>query len=156
PFWGVIGVAPPPSMGRVPSGPPNVFGGNMDNHSLQPGTSLFLPVHAPGALISIGDGHAVQGDGEVGMSAVEASLTGEIEVVLHKGMHTNWPRTETATHYMTMGLNEDLNQAAKIATREMLNFVVATKGMSRDDVLMLLSAAMDLHIAEIVDGTKGV
>jgi acetamidase/formamidase len=156
PFWGVIAVAPPPSMGRVPSGPPSVFGGNLDNHDLQPGTSLFLPVHAPGALISIGDGHAVQGDGEVGMSAVETSLQGEIQVVLHKGMHTNWPRAETPTHYMTMGLSEDLNQAAKIATREMLNFIVNTKGLPRDDVLMVLSAAMDLHVTEIVDGTKGV
>jgi acetamidase/formamidase len=156
PFWGVIGVAPPPSMGRVPSGPPNVFGGNMDNHDLQPGTSLFLPVHARGALISIGDGHAVQGDGEVGMSAVETSLKGEIQIVLHKGMRTTWPRAETPTHYMTIGLHEDLNQAAKIATREMINFIVATKGLPRDDVLMLLSAAMDLHVTEIVDGTKGV
>jgi acetamidase/formamidase len=156
PFWGVIGVAPPPSMGRVPSGPPNVFGGNMDNHDLQPGTSLFLPVHAPGALISIGDGHVVQGDGEVGISAVETSLKGEIQVVLHKGMHTNWPRAETATHYMSMGLHQDLNQAAKIATSEMLNFIVATKGLPRDDVLMLLSAAMDLHVTQIADGTKGV
>jgi acetamidase/formamidase len=156
PFWGVIGVAPPPSMGRVPSGPPNVFGGNLDNHDLQPGTSLFLPVHARGALISIGDGHAVQGDGEVGMSALETSLKGEIQVVLHKGMRTTWPRAETPTHYMTMGLSEDLNQAARIATREMLAFIVATKGLPRDDVLMLLSAAMDLHVTEIVDGTKGV
>jgi len=156
PFWGVIGVAPPRSMGRVPSGPPNVFGGNMDNHDLQPGTSLFLPVHVPGALISIGDGHAVQGDGEVGMSAVETSLKGEIQVVLHKGMHISWPRAETPTHYMTMGLHEDLNQAAKLATREMLNFIVETKGISRDDALMLLSAAMDLRVTQIVDGTKGV
>jgi acetamidase/formamidase len=156
PFWGVIGVAPPRSMGRVPSGPPNVFGGNMDNHDLQPGTSLFLPVHVPGALISIGDGHAVQGDGEVGMSAVETSLKGEIQVVLHKGMRITWPRAETPTHYMTMGLHEDLNQAAKIATREMVNFVVETKGLSRDDTLMLLSAAMDLRVTQIVDGTKGV
>jgi acetamidase/formamidase len=156
PFWGVIGVAPPRSMGRVPSGPPNVFGGNMDNHDLQPGTSLFLPVHVPGALISIGDGHAVQGDGEVGMSAVETSLKGEIQVVLHKGMHITWPRAETPTHYMTMGLHEDLNQAAKLATREMLNFIVETKGLSRDDTLMLLSAAMDLRVTQIVDGTKGI
>ena len=156
PFWGVIAVAPPPSMGRVVSGPPNVFGGNMDNHDLQPGTSLFLPVHAKGALISIGDGHAVQGDGEVGMSAVETSLKGEIQVVLHKGMHITWPRAETPTHYMTMGLNEDLNQAAKIATREMLNFIVENKHLSRDDALMLMSAAMDLHVTQIVDGTKGV
>ena len=156
PFWGVIGVAPPRSMGRVPSGPPNVFGGNMDNHDLQPGTSLFLPVHTSGALISIGDGHAVQGDGEVGMSAVETSLRGEVQIVLHKGMRIGWPRAETPTHYMTMGLHEDLNMAAKMATREMLNFVVETKGLSRDDALMLLSAAMDLHVTEIVDITKGV
>src|SRR5712671_1582023 len=156
PFWGVIGVAPPRSMGRVPSGPPNVFGGNMDNHDLQPGTSLFLPVHVPGALISVGDGHAVQGDGEVGMSDVETSLKGEIQVVLHKGMRITWPRAETPTHYMTMGLNEDLNQAAKLATREMLNFIVETKGLSRDDTLMLLSAAMDLRVTQIVDGTKGI
>src|SRR5262249_28197057 len=156
PFWGVIGVAPPRSMGRVPSGPPNVFGGNMDNHDLQPGTSLFLPVHHAGALISVGDGHAVQGKGEVGMSAMETSLRGEIQVVLHKGMQTRWPRAETPTHYMTMGLDPDLNQAAKIATREMLNFIVATKGLHRDDVLMLLSAAMDLHVTQIVDGTKGI
>jgi acetamidase/formamidase len=143
-------------MGRVPSGPPNIFGGNMDNHDLQPGTSLFLPVHAPGALISVGDGHAVQGDGEVGNSAVETSLKGEIQVVLHKGMRTGWPRAETPTHYMSMGLDPDLNQAAKIATREMLNFIVATKGLPPEDVLMVLSAAMDLHVTQIVDGTKGV
>jgi len=156
PFWGVIGVAPPPSMGRVPSGPPNVFGGNLDNHDLQPGTSLFLPVHTRGALISLGDGHAVQGAGEVGMSAVETSLKGEIQVVLHKGMRITWPRAETPTHYMTMGLHEDLDQAAKIATREMLNFIVETKRLPRDDVLMLLSAAMDLHVTQIVDVTKGI
>ena len=156
PFWGVIAVAPPVSMGRVPSGPPNVFGGNLDNHDLQPGTSLFLPVHAKGALISIGDGHAVQGAGEVGMSAVETSLKGEIQIVLHKGMHTNWPRAETPDAYMTMGLSDDLNQAAKIATREMLNFIVETKHMSRDDAFMLMSAAMDLHVTEIVDGIKGI
>ena len=90
------------------------------------------------------------------MSAVETSLKGEIQVVLHKGMHITWPRAETPTHYMTMGLNEDLNQAAKIATREMLNFIVETKGLSRDDTLMLLSAAMDLRVTQIVDGTKGV
>ena len=97
PFWGIIGVAPPRSMGRVPSGPPNVFGGNMDNHDLQPGTNLFLPVHASGALISIGDGHALQGEGEVSLSAVETSLKGEIQVVVHKNTPIKWPRAETAT-----------------------------------------------------------
>jgi acetamidase/formamidase len=156
PFWGVMGVAPPVSMGRVPSGPPNIFGGNLDNHDLQPGTSLFLPVHVRGALLSLGDGHAVQGAGEVGMSAVETSLKGEIQVILHKGMRITWPRAETPTHYMTMGLHEDLDMAAKIATREMLDFIVDTKKLPRDDVLMLLSAVMDLHVTQIVDVTKGI
>jgi len=156
PFWGVIGVAPPPLMGRVPSGPPNVFGGNMDNQDLLPGTSLYLPVHAPGALISIGDGHAAQGGGEVTGGAVETSLKGEVQVVLHKGMRITWPRAETPTHFMTMGLHEDLNQAVKIATREMLNLIVETKGLPRDDVYMMLSAAMDLNVTQIVDGTKGI
>ena len=156
PFWGVIGVAPPVSMGRVPSGPPNVFGGNLDNHDLQPGTSLFLPVHVKGALISVGDGHAVQGAGEVGMSAVETSLKGEIQVIVHKGMRITWPRAETPTHYITMGLSEDLDQAAKIATREMVNFIVESKKVPRDEALMVLSAAMDLQVTQIVDGIKGV
>ncbi len=156
PFWGVIGVAPLRSMGRVPSGPPNVFGGNMDNHDLTAGSTLYLPVHVPGALLSIGDGHAAQGNGEVGLSAVETSMKGEIQVVLRKDMQLRWPRAETPTHYMTMGLHEDLNQAAKIATREMINFIVETKGLSRDDAYMLCSATMDLMVTQVVDGTKGI
>ena len=88
PFWGDIGVAPPASMGRINASIPGVHGGNMDNHDLVAGTSLFLPVHVPGALLSIGDGHAAQGNGEVGLSAIETSLKGEIQVVLHKGKRT--------------------------------------------------------------------
>ena len=156
PFFGILAVAPPPNYGLCSSVEPREFGGNIDNKEFVPGSSLFLPVFVPGANFSCGDGHAVQGDGEVGMSAVETSLRGEIQVVLHKGMRITWPRAETPTHYMTMGLNEDLNQAAKLATREMLNFIVETKGLSRDDTLMLLSAAMDLRVTQIVDGTKGV
>jgi acetamidase/formamidase len=156
PFWGDIGVAPPPSMGRIVSSPPNINGGNMDNHDLQPGASLFLPVHVPGALLSLSDGHASQGNGEVALSAVETSLKGEIQVVLHKGMRIRWPRAETPTHYMSMGFHEDLNQAAKIATREMINFLVATKGLSPDDAYMLCSATMDLMVTQVVDGTKGI
>ncbi len=156
PFWGVMGVAPPPSLGRVSSGPPNVFGGNMDNRRLGAGSTLFLPVHVPGALISIGDGHAAQGDGEVCLSAVEASLAGEIQVVLHKGKRLRWPRAETPTDYMTMGLAADLDDAARLATREMLDFLVDVKGMSRDDAYLLASAAMNLAVTQVVDGTKGV
>ena len=156
PFWGVMGVAPPVSMGRVPSGPPNIFGGNLDNRDLGAGSTLFLPVHVPGALLSFGDGHAAQGHGEVCLSAVETSLRGEVQVVLHKGRHLRWPRAETATHYITMGLATDLDDAAKIATREMLDLLAESKGMSREDAYMLASAAMDLIVTQVVDGTKGI
>src|SRR5204862_4487129 len=154
PFWGVMAVAPPQAMGRVPSGPPNVFGGNMDNRDLVGGTTLYLPVHVSGALLSIGDGHAAQGYGEVCLSAVETSLKGEIQVLLHKGRNIRWPRAETATHYITMGLDPDLDEAAKIATREMLDFLVESKGLSRENAYRLASAAMDLILTPGVDGTK--
>jgi acetamidase/formamidase len=156
PFWGVIGVAPPASMGRVPSGPPDVFGGNIDCRDLGAGSALFLPVHVSGALLSIGDGHAVQGHGEVCVSAVEASLKGEVQVLLHKGQRIRWPRGETPTHYITLGLHKDLEEAAKMATSEMLDFLAENKGLSRENAYMLASAAMDLIVTQIVDGTKGV
>ncbi len=156
PFWGVIGVAPPAGMGRVSSGPPNVFGGNFDNRDLGAGSTLYLPVHVAGALLSVGDGHAIQGYGEVSGTAVETSLTGEIQVVLHKGRRLKWPRAETATHYITMGLAEDLEDATVIATREMLDLLVETKGMSREEAYFLASAAMDLVVTQVVDGTKGI
>ena len=156
PFWGVIAVAPPSSMGRVSSGPPNFFGGNLDNPDLGAGSTLYLPVHVPGALLSIGDGHAVQGYGEVSLSAVETSLKGEIQVLLHKGGHLRWPRAETATHYITMGLDPDLNQAARMVTREMLDFLVEAKGLSREDAYLLTSAVMNLVVTQVVDGTKGI
>jgi acetamidase/formamidase len=156
PFWGVIGVAPPASMGRVSSGPPNVFGGNLDNRDLGSGSTLYLPVHASGGLLSIGDGHAMQGHGEVSLSAVETSLKGEIQVVLHKGHRLRWPRAETPTHYITMGLDPDLDEAARIATHEMLDFLVETKKLSREDAYLLASAAMDLIVTQVVDVTKGI
>lgn len=156
PFWGVIGVAPPQSMGRVPSGPPNVFGGNLDNRDLGAGSTLYLPVHVPGGLLSVGDGHAAQGYGEVCLSAIETSLKGEVQLVLHKGRRLTWPRAETPTHFITMGLHADLDEAVRIATREMLDLLVETKGLSRDDAYMLASAAMDLVVTQAVDGTKGI
>jgi len=156
PFWGTIGVAPPPSMGRVSSGPPNVFGGNFDNRDLVAGTTVYLPVHAPGALLSLGDGHAAEGAGEVCLSAMEVSLKGEIQVILHKGKSLKLPRAETPTHYMTMGFDPDLDIAAKIATREMLDWMVEMKGLTRDDAYFLASAAMDLNVTQVVDGTKGI
>jgi acetamidase/formamidase len=156
PFWGVIGVAPPPEMGRVRSGAPNFFGGNMDNRDLGPGSILYLPVHNPGALLSVGDGHAVQGYGEISGSAVETSLRGEIQVFLHKNQELEWPRAETPTHYMTMGLDADLDEAARIAAAEMIDFLVETKGIDRETAILLCSVAMDMVVTQVVDGTKGI
>ncbi|MDA1095254.1 MAG: acetamidase/formamidase family protein [Acidobacteria bacterium] len=156
PFWGVIGVAPPREMGRVPSGAPNFFGGNMDNRDLGAGSTLYLPVHNPGALLSVGDGHAVQGYGEISGSAVETSLRGEIQVFLHKNQALAWPRAETPTHYMTMGLDPDLDEAARLAAAEMVDFLVATQDLDRETAILLCSVAMDMVVTQVVDGTKGI
>ncbi len=156
PFWGSIGVAPPLLMRRVSSGPPGAHAGNLDNKELVAGSSLFLPVHVPGALISIGDGHALQGDGEVTITALETSLRGTVQIFVRKGKPIRWPRAETPTHFITMGLHPDLNEAAKMATREMIDFLMAERGLSRDDAYILCSLAVDLHVTQNVDDTKGV
>ncbi len=156
PFWGTIGVAPPVAMGPVPSGVPGPMGGNFDNKELVAGSVLYLPVHVPGALLSMRDGHALQGDGEVSVSAVETSLRGTIQVFVRKGNHILWPRAETPTHFISMGLHADLDEAARIAVREMIDFLVFEKGMSRDEAYMLCSLAADLHVTQLVDGTKGI
>jgi acetamidase/formamidase len=156
PFWGSIGVAPPVLMRRISSGPPGAHAGNLDNKELVAGSSLYLPVHVPGALISIGDGHALQGDGEVTVTAVETSLRGTVQIFVRKGTAIRWPRAETPTHFITMGLNPDLDEAARIATREMIDFLVSEKGMSRDDAYILCSLGVDLHVTQLVDETKGI
>ena len=156
PFWGSIGVAPPAVIHRLSSGPPGAHAGNLDNKELVAGSTLYLPVHVPGALLSMGDGHALQGDGEVTITALETSLRGTVQIFLRKGKQIRWPRAETPTHYITMGLNPDLNEAARIATREMIDFLVAEKSMSRDEAYIFCSLAVDLHVTQIVDDTKGV
>jgi acetamidase/formamidase len=156
PFFGSIGVAPPPLVGRISSRPPGWHGGNLDNKDLIAGTILYLPVHVPGALLSIGDGHARQGDGEVTGTALETSLRGTFELRVRKGEKLRWPRAETPTHFIAMGLNEDLDEATRLAVREMVDFLVAEKKMSRDDAYMLCSLAADLHVTQAVDATKGV
>lgn len=156
PFWGSIDVAPPPLAGRISSRPPGWHGGNLDNKDLVAGSTLYLPVHVPGALLSIGDGHAMQGHGEVIGTAVETSLRGTIEVRVRKGRRPMWPRAETPTHYISMGINEDLDEAARIATKEMIDFLVAERGMTREEAYVLTSIAIDLHVTQTVDFTKGV
>lgn len=156
PFFGSMGVAPPEASGRVDSAPPGIHAGNMDNKELVAGTTLYLPVHARGALFEIGDGHAGQGNGEVDITALETSLIGTMEFVVHKGTHQKYPRAETPTHYISMGFHQELYEATRIAVREMIDFLVAEKGMTRDDAYMLVSVAGDVDITELVDGNKGV
>jgi acetamidase/formamidase len=156
PFFGSMGVAPPASAGRISSAPPWVNAGNLDNKELVAGTTLYIPVHTPGALFEVGDGHAGQGDGEVDITAMETSLIGTFQFVVRKDMRLRWPRAETPTSMITMGLHEDLTEATKMAVREMIDFLVQEKHMTRDDAYMLASVAADLHITQVVDGNKGV
>ena len=156
PFFGSMGVAPPASSGRISSAPPWVNGGNLDNKELVEGTTLFIPIHAHGALFQAGDGHAGQGDGEVDITAMETSLVGTFQFFVRKDMRLRWPRAETPAAFITMGLDEDLTAATKMAVREMIDFLVQEKHMTRDDAYMLASVAADLHITQVVDGNKGV
>src|SRR5256714_14729051 len=156
PFFGSMGVAPPEGSGKISSNPPWIHAGNLDNKDLVAGTTLYIPVHAAGALFEVGDGHAGQGNGEVDITALETSLVGSVQLIVRKDMHLRWPRAETPTHYMTMGLNEDLTEAAKMAVREMIDFLMTEKHLSHDDAYMLASVAADLSITEVVDGNKGV
>jgi acetamidase/formamidase len=154
PFFGNLGVAPP--YGKLSSAPPSYNAGNLDNKWLVAGTRVYIPVQVPGALFSVGDGHAAQGDGEVCVTAVETNLTGVFRFTVRKDMKLRWPRAESPTHYITMGLDPDLNEAARRATREMIDYLTTERGLSRDDAYMLTSAAADLHVTQVVDGTKGV
>ena len=156
PFFGSMGVAPPDTNGRISSAPPWIHAGNLDNKDLVAGTILYIPVHAKGALFEVGDGHAGQGNGEVDITALETALTGTFQFVVRKDMHLRWPRAETPTHYITMGLHEDLTEAAKMAIREAIDFMVSEKHLTRDDAYMLSSVAADFCITQLVDGNKGV
>ena len=156
PFFGSMGVAPPETTGKFSSNPPWIHAGNLDNKDLVAGTTLYIPVHAAGALFEVGDGHAGQGNGEVDITAMETSLVGTFQFVVRNDMHLRWPRAETPTHFITMGLHEDLNEATKLAVREMIDFLMTEKHLSRDDAYMLSSVAADLSITELVDGNKGV
>ena len=156
PFFGSMGVAPPEVSGRISSGPPWIHAGNLDNKELVAGTTLFIPIHVRGALFLTGDGHAGQGNGEVDITAMETSLIGTFQLIVRKDMHLRWPRAETSTHYITMGIHEDLNEATKMALREMIDFLMTEKHLTRDDAYQLSSVAADLDITQLVDGNKGV
>jgi acetamidase/formamidase len=155
PFFGIMGVAP--DSGRISSGPPGVHAGNMDNKDLIAGTTLYLPVHAPGALFSAGDAHAAQGHGEVDLTAIETGMRGKFQFIVRKDMKLRWPRAETPTHWMAMGLNPDLNEAMKIAVRETIELIIEKfPRLTREEAYMIASVAVDYHVTQVVDGTKGV
>ena len=156
PFFGVMGVAPPPVYGACSSIQPREFGGNMDLKELTVGTKLFLPVWSPGALFSCGDGHGVQGDGEVCVTALETALSGTFRLTVRKDLHFRLPRAETPTHHVTMAFNEDLDDAAKDALREMIKLIGERMGLAADDAYMFSSLAVDMRVTQLVDGNKGI
>jgi acetamidase/formamidase len=156
PFFGIMATGPARSLGKISSGPPGPFGGNIDLKDLTVGSTLYLPVHVPGALFMCGDGHAAQGDGEVDLTAIETSLTGTFRLDLIKGKALRWPRAETATHWITLGLHENLDEAMKMAIRETIDFLAVEKGLSREDAYALASIAVDFEVTQVVDGVKGI
>lgn len=156
PFFGSLGVAPPKEAGRWNSAPPWIHAGNLDNRELVAGTSLFIPVHVKGALFEIGDGHAAQGNGEVDITAIETSLKGLIQLIVHKGKTLRWPRGETPTHIIAMGCDRDLVIATRTAVREMIEYLMAEKKLTKPEAYMLCSVAVDVNITQLVDGNVGV
>ena len=156
PFFGSMGVAPPESAGRYDSVPPWMHAGNIDNKEMVAGTTLYIPVQAAGALFEVGDGHAGQGNGEVDITALETFLSGTFRFIIHKDRHLLWPRAETPGAYISMGFSPDLKEATTLAVRDMINFLVEDKHLSRDDAYMLTSVAVDVDITQLVDGNVGV
>jgi len=155
PFFGVMGVAPPAGWGEISTIQPRAHGGNLDNKELGAGSTLYLPVWAEGALFSCGDGHGIQGDGEVCLTAIETGLRGTFEFHLHKARGWDYPRAETPTHLITMGMHEDLDTAARDALRRMIDWVSEISDLSRTDAYMLMSLTGDMRITQVVNGEKG-
>jgi len=151
PFFGSMGVAPAPDLGRVSSNPPGRHAGNLDNRELVAGSTLYIPVFVRGALFEIGDGHGAQGDGEVDQTALETSLRGRVQLTVRKGRKLLWPRAETSTDYISMASDEDLKVATTVAIQEMVNFLAETKNLTRHEAYQLVSIAGNVAITQLVD-----
>lgn len=156
PFFGNFGVAPPLHWGRLSSKEPRAFGGNMDNKELGVGTVVYFPVFVDGALFSAGDGHALQGDGEVCLTAIETALAGTFEFIVRTDMKLALPRAEKPDAWITMGFDEDLDDAVKQALRDMIKLIGELSGLSPQDAYTLCSIAADLRVTQTVDGNKGI
>jgi acetamidase/formamidase len=151
PFFGSMGVAPPPEAGRVSSNPPGKHAGNLDNRELVAGSTLYIPVFVRGALFEVGDGHAAQGDGEVDQTAIETSLRGRLRLTVRRDMKLTWPRAETSTDYISMGMDPDLTVATQAAIQEMIDFLVAEKHLTRHQAYQLVSLAGNVAVTQLVD-----
>src|SRR3954470_6745971 len=151
PFFGSMGVAPAPELGRVSSNPPGRHAGNLDNRELGVGSTLYIPVFAPGALFEVGDGHAAQGDGEVDQTAIETSLRGRLQLTVRKDMKLTWPRAETATDYISMATDPDLTIATKAAIQEMVDFLAAARSLTKHQAYQLVSIAGNVAVTQLVD-----
>src|SRR5271154_2516712 len=151
PFYGSIGVAPAPELGRVSSNPPGRHAGNLDNRELVAGSTLYIPVFARGALFEIGDGHAAQGDGEADQTAIKTSLRGRLQLTVRKDMKLKWPRAETASDYISMATDPDLIIATKTAIQEMIDFLVSEKKLTRHQAYQLVSIAGHVVVTQLVD-----
>ncbi|MEN9231663.1 MAG: acetamidase/formamidase family protein [Thermostichus sp. DG02_5_bins_236] len=155
PFFGILGVATDETSRN--SVPPGAYGGNIDNRQLQAGSRVFLPVFLPGALFSVGDGHAAQGDGEIDVTAIETSMNGTLQLILHKDLHFQVPMAETPTDFITMGFAEDLDAAFELALKRMIDFLHKFVGIEREEAYVLCSIAVNFHITQVVNSPmKGV
>lgn len=156
PFFGVMGLAPPKGWGRISSVAPQSMCGNLDNKELTAGSTLYIPVFTEGGMFSCGDGHGCQGDGEVNVTAIETALRGVFEFIVRDDLTFTWPRAETPTHHITMGMDPDLDTCAVTALREMIALLGEKAGLTHPEAYMLCSLAGDLHITQTVNGNKGV
>lgn len=156
PFLGLIGLAPA-EAGVHSTKPPRRSGGNIDCKELFRGSSLFLPIEVEGGMLSIGDGHALQGDGESSGTAIECPMDlADVTVILHEELSLSMPRANTPAGWITFGFHEDLNEAAAVALDEMVGLMQQFYGVSKTEAAALSSVAVDLHITQVVNGVKGV
>ena len=163
PFQGTLGVAPPDGYfpplraGVTSSVPPGPHAGNLDLNELSEGSTLYIPVWKPGALIYTGDSHAVQGDGEICLTALETRMKElRIQVILHKQKNLAWPVAETDSHWIIMGLDKDLNAAMTLAAQNAIKFLAARAKISELDAYALCSVAVSFRVTQVVDIVRGV
>jgi acetamidase/formamidase len=156
PFLGVIGM-PPPEPGVHSTAPPRRWGGNIDCKLLVAGTTLYLPIPVGGALLSAGDGHGAQGDGEVSGTAIECPVVrAQLTLDVRDGPELRMPIARIAEAWVAFGFDDDLDTAAELATETMLDLMERELEIDRQHALALASVAVDLHVTQLVNGAKGV